>query len=102
MTVPHTLLLLALCLQFYNVGTIWFCQRMAYPLFAKVGAADYVAFHKFYGSRIPLPVILPGFLCMVTPLAVLIWLPPYVPVWVAWANVVCAAITFYEIGRAHV
>ncbi len=76
MTVSHTLLLFALCLQFYDVGTIWFCQRMAYPLFAKVGAADYVAFHKFYGSRIPLPVILPGFLCMVTPLAVLIWLPP--------------------------
>jgi hypothetical protein len=91
----HHLLLFALCLQFYNVGTIWFCQRMAYPLFGKVGEAEYVTFHKFYLSRIPLPVILPGFLCMFTPLAVLIWLPASIPVWMAWANVVCGVVTLY-------
>jgi hypothetical protein len=95
MSFSHSLLLFALCLQFYNVGTIWFCQRMAYPLFAKVGEAEYVAFHKFYLSRIPLPVIVPGFLCMVTPLPVLIWLPVSVPVWMAWVNVICGIVTFY-------
>jgi hypothetical protein len=95
MTLSHSLLLFALCLQFYNVGTIWFCQRMAYPLFGKVGEAEYVSFHKFYLSRIPLPVIIPGFLSMFAPIAVLIWLPENVPVWMAWANVLCGAMTLY-------
>lgn len=40
MNLSHTLLLFARCLQFYNVGTIWFCHRMAYPLFTKVGETD--------------------------------------------------------------
>jgi hypothetical protein len=95
MTVSHSLLLFALCLQFYNAGTIWFCQRMAYPLFGKVGEADYVAFHKFYLSRIPLPVIIPGFLSFLTPVAVLIWLPGTVSVWMGWVNVVCGAVGLY-------
>jgi hypothetical protein len=95
MSFSHSLLLFALCLQFYNVGTIWFCQLVVYPLFAKVGVPDYVAYHKFYTGHIPLPIIIPGFLCMFTPLAVLIWLPATVPVWMAWANVLCAAVTFY-------
>jgi hypothetical protein len=95
MTFPHLVLLFALCLQFYNVGTIWFCQLVAYPLFAKVGVPDYVAYHKFYLRRIPLPVILPGFLSMFTPVLVLVLLPASVPVWMAWANVVCGAVILY-------
>ena len=38
------------------VGQIWFAQVVVYPLFTKVGEAEYVAYHKFYSSRIPLPV----------------------------------------------
>jgi hypothetical protein len=68
---------------------------VAYPLFAKVGVPDYVAYHKFYLRRIPLPVILPGFLSMFTPVMVLVLLPASVPVWMAWANVVCGAVTLY-------
>jgi hypothetical protein len=79
MTIAHFLLLFALCLQFYNTGT-------------RVGAADYVAFHKFYLGRIPLPVIIPGFLSFLTPVAVLIWLPQGVSVWSGWANIVCGAV----------
>jgi hypothetical protein len=94
MTIPHIVLLSALCLQFYNVGTIWLVQRVVYPLFAQVGAADYIPYHTFYLQRIPLPVIVPGFLCMFVPIAVLIWLPDSVSVWLAWTNLACGAVTF--------
>ena len=46
---------------FYVLGGIWFAQIVVYPLFGKVGEDEYVAYHRFYSSRIPLPVILPGF-----------------------------------------
>jgi hypothetical protein len=94
MTFPHIVLLSALCLQFYNVGTIWLVQRVVYPLFARVGVSDYIAYHTFYLQRIPLPVIAPGFLCMFMPIAVLIWLPHTVPDWMAWANLACGVVTF--------
>lgn len=58
--------------QICNMATIWHAQIVMYPLFARVGAADYVTFHRFYVARIPLPVILPGFLSFFLPLAFLV------------------------------
>jgi hypothetical protein len=48
-------------LQFWVLGQIWFVQIIVYPLFAKVGATEYVAYHSFYARRIPAVVIAPGF-----------------------------------------
>jgi hypothetical protein len=48
-------------LIFWELGQIWLAQIVVYPLFEKVGAAEYVANHRFDGRRIPLPVIVPGF-----------------------------------------
>jgi hypothetical protein len=55
------LLLLWSGLVFWVLGQIWLVQMVVYPLFAKVGEAEYIAYHRFYTSRIPLPVINPGF-----------------------------------------
>jgi len=46
-----------------------FVQLVVYPLFAMVGEADYIAYHRSYTRRIPLPVIIPGFTCFLTPIA---------------------------------
>ncbi len=91
---PHILLLVAFCLQFYILGINWFCQQVVYPLFSKVGAEGYTTYHRFYTSRIPLPVILPGFASFVLPLGVLLALPDAVPVWMAWLNAGCGVIGF--------
>ncbi len=85
--IGHGILLAALCLQFYNLGTIWLAQRVIYPLFEKVGAAEYVTYHRFYVHRIPLPIILPGFASFVMPIAVWATLPAIVPQGLAIANV---------------
>jgi hypothetical protein len=87
MDIPHTILVIALIIQMYNLGTIWFCQLAVYPLFARVGPAEYAGYHRFYTSHIMFQVIVPGFLSFVLPVVVLIWLPASVPVWMAVANV---------------
>jgi hypothetical protein len=94
MDIGHGLLLAALCLQFHNFGTIWFVQLVVYPLFAKVGVPDYIAYHRFYTSHIPLPVILPGFLSFLMPVAVWALLPASVPVWLALANIAMGIVGF--------
>lgn len=81
------ILAVALDSHLYNLGTIWFVQIVVYPLFAKVGADDYASHHRYYASRIPLPVILPGFLSFFLPMAVFAFLPDGVPAWLAAANI---------------
>ncbi len=80
-------LLFALFVQIYNLGTIWLVQITVYPLFGKVGPSEYIPYHRFYTGSIPLPVIIPGFLSFFMPIAVFAWLPDAVPVWLAIANI---------------
>lgn len=94
MTFEHTILLIALIIQIYNLGTIWFCQLAVYPLFAKVGPAEYATYHRYYTTHILFQVIIPGFLSFVLPIAVLIWLPDAVPGWMAVANVAMGIVGF--------
>ncbi|MGE0628263.1 MAG: hypothetical protein AB7O43_10595 [Hyphomicrobiaceae bacterium] len=61
METSEFLLLLWAALVFWVLGQIWLVQIVVYPLFAKVGEAEYVGYHRFYTRRIPLPVIIPGF-----------------------------------------
>lgn len=83
----HSVLLFALFIQIYNLGTIWFAQIVVYPLFGQVGASEYISYHRYYSSHIPLPVIIPGFLSFFLPLAVVAVLPDSVPFWMALLNV---------------
>jgi hypothetical protein len=80
------ILLLWAVLSFWELGQIWLIQIVVYPLFAKVGGVDYVSYHRFYASRIPLPVIVPGFAGFLLPVA-LADFGPAVPVWMSVANI---------------
>jgi hypothetical protein len=82
----HLFLLLWTVLVCWALGQIWLVQIVIYPLFAKVGEADYTGYHRFYTSRIPLPVILPGFATFLVPFALAFW-GPAVPVWMTVANI---------------
>ena len=79
-------LLLWSLLSFWVLGQIWLVQIVVYPLFAKVGEPDYVGYHRFYTSRIPLVVILPGFASFLLPVALALFGPP-VPLWMTAANI---------------
>ncbi|MCW4463528.1 hypothetical protein OK349_17610 [Sphingomonas sp. BT-65] len=87
MDASHFFLLLWTGLIFWVLGQIWLVQIVTYPLFARVGEADYVAYHRFYSRHIPLPVILPGFAAFLTPIPLAL-LGPAVPAWMSAANIV--------------
>lgn len=86
MDFAHLLLLLSAVVAFYVAGQIWFAQVVVYPLFARVGEAEYARYHRLYSSRIPLPVILPGFASFLLPVALVFFAPDSVPPWMTWAN----------------
>jgi hypothetical protein len=92
MDFAHWLLLLWTGVIFYVLGEIWFAQIVVYPLFAKVGPAEYVSYHRFYGSRIPMPVILPGFASFLVPVALVFFGPESVPAWMTLANAACGLV----------
>ncbi|MFI0847505.1 hypothetical protein [Mesorhizobium sp. IMUNJ 23232] len=79
-------LLLWSLLSFWELGQIWFAQVVVYPLFAKVGETDYVAYHRYYTNRIPFVVILPGFASFLLPTA-LAFFGPTVPTWMTATNI---------------
>jgi hypothetical protein len=93
MDFSHGFLLLWTVVILYVLGEIWFGQIVVYPLFAKVGEAEYVAYHKFYSSRIPLPVIVPGFASFLLPIGLVFFGPESVPLWIYLANVVCGLVS---------
>ncbi len=92
MDFSHGLLLVWTVVIIYVLGGIWFAQIVVYPLFAKVGEAEYVSYHRFYSSRIPLPVILPGFASFLLPIGLVFFGPESVPPWMYLANVVCGLV----------
>ncbi|MGF1566672.1 MAG: hypothetical protein ACFCVD_01115 [Nodosilinea sp.] len=106
MDFPHGFLLFYAILASYNLGLIWFVQIVVYPLFAKVGPEEYIAYHQFYASRIPLPVILPGFASFLLPIAIVFIRPMSVPLWLALASMACGLLSLavtvvLEIPRHH-
>lgn len=76
----------------YVFGQIWLVQLVVYPLFAQVGQAEYIAYHRFYSSRIPLPVILPGFASFLLPVVLVFIRPAAVPLGLAVANALCGIV----------
>jgi hypothetical protein len=95
MDFAHLLLLLWTAIIFYVTGGIWFAQIVVYPLFGKVGTNEYVAYHRFYSSRIPLPVIVPGFASFLLPVVLVFLRPDSVPMSLALANAACGLIGLY-------
>jgi hypothetical protein len=92
MDFAHMLLLFWTALIFYVLGGIWFAQIVVYPLFGKVGEDEYIAYHKFYSSRIPLPVIVPGFASFLLPIALIFFGPEPVPTWMTLSNAACGLV----------
>lgn len=92
MDFAHLFLLFWTVLILYVFGQIWLVQIVVYPLFGKVGSDEYVAYHKFYSRRIPLPVIVPGFASFLVPMALIFLGPDSAPRWIYLANAACGLV----------
>ena len=100
---PDTILALWVALAWWMAGITWFVQAAVYPLFAKVGEANYVDYHRFYTRRIPLVVILPGFAGFLLPIP-LAFFGPDMPQWMGAGNIAAglvglAVTVFLQIPR---
>jgi hypothetical protein len=93
MDFSHWFLLFCTLLGFYNVGITWLAQLVMYPLFAKVGAEEYVTYHRFYSRQILRPVIFPGFANFLLPIALIFYRPQSVPLAIALANAACGLLS---------
>jgi hypothetical protein len=91
----HLFLLFWTVVIFYVLGVIWFAQIVVYPLFGKVGPDEYIAYHRFYSSRIPLPVIIPGFASFLLPIVLVFFRPDSVSLWIALANAACGLVSLF-------
>lgn len=91
MTAPQAWAVAAFAVATWSTAQLWFAQLVVYPLFARVGADHYIAYHRAYSRRIPLPVIVPGFASFVSPL-LLAWFGPAAPAWLTIVNVACGAV----------
>ena len=98
MIVPKTLFaplfLLDLAATLYLWGVIWTIQLIHYPLFARVGAAQWADYHNAH-TRLMTFVVLPA---MVTELGSSGLLALARPAWLSpgllWAGFVCAVLTW--------
>jgi hypothetical protein len=92
MNLSSWLLIGSTLVTLYVFGQIWLVQLVVYPLFAQVGQAEYIAYHRFYSSRSPLPVILPGFASFLLPVVLVFLRPAAVPLGLAVANALCGIV----------
>jgi hypothetical protein len=83
-------LLLQLATTLPLVGLIWFVQVVAYPLFARVAASDFPAYHEAH-ARLITYVVAPLMLGeLLGAIALLIWPLDGVPRQVAWVGAALA------------
>lgn len=80
---PHTLsnmvLLSHAAATFYMVGSIWFVQRVHYPLYGAVGPAGFADYEQAHVRRTNPVVGPPMLLELGTALALAVWTPAAVP-----------------------
>ena len=94
MGLPRAALLLQLGTTLPLVGLIWFVQIVAYPLFARVAAADFLAYHASH-SRLITYVVAPLMLGELAGSVVwLIWPLDGLPRQVAWVGAALAVTTW--------
>ena len=96
------LLHVSLIATWYMVGLVWFVQAVAYPQFARVAVADFLAYHKAHTTFTSVVVLPPMFVELGTAIA-LVWRWPHDPCYqIALALViVCWINTFGMAVPAH-
>lgn len=70
------LLHISLIATWYMVGLVWFVQAVAYPQFARVAIADFLAYHKAHTTFTTWVVLPPMFVELGTAVA-LVWQRPH-------------------------
>ena len=76
----------------FMVGVIWFVQVVHYPLFARVGTPDFSAYSLRHTRLTGLVVGPPMLLEAGTAFALVVWTPPDISAYLAWAGLLLVAL----------
>lgn len=101
----HTVFVLHALATWWMTGLIWLIQVVHYPLFSRVGAEAFDAYHRLHVAWIT-PVVVPA---MLVELAGAVWLladrPDWMPPWAAAAGLALVGVawlsTFFLSVPAH-
>jgi len=92
--IANLILLANVASTWLMIGLIWTIQLVHYPLFAKVGEAQFLAYENDHKMRITL-IVLPTMLVeLVTSFALLFERPASVPIILVWAGIVTVGINW--------
>ncbi|NJL92340.1 MAG: hypothetical protein HC915_00785 [Anaerolineae bacterium] len=91
MQAPVLILLVHVAATFFMVGIIWFVQIVHYPLFNKVGQAEFASYQLAHMQRTSTVVLLPMFLEAVTGGLLLLQRPAAVFWWQVMGGLVLLA-----------
>jgi hypothetical protein len=81
---PHAIFVLNVLSTAAMTGLIWFVQVVHYPLFARVGAAEFVRYEGAHTSLTGF-VVIPFMLLELATACALLWVRPEgFPLWAAW------------------
>jgi hypothetical protein len=89
-----TLFIVNLIVTLFLTGLIWTIQVVHYPLFAKVGAAQWRDYHAAHNAAITVLVALPMLIELVLSFGLIVLRPEPLPMWVAYAGCVLALIVW--------
>ncbi|MBV9511065.1 MAG: hypothetical protein JO303_12375 [Caulobacteraceae bacterium] len=98
MAVSDIVLLFALTFALYRVGDIWSFQVVLFPLWSKVGRAEFPAYHRSHFHRIFGVIFVPMALSAVS--SVLLWLfpPAGAQPWLIYAGLALQAALFVSLA----
>jgi hypothetical protein len=89
-----TLFIANLAVTLFLTGLIWTIQVVHYPLFAKVGAAQWRDYHAAHNTAITLLVALPMLIELALSFGLALVRPESVPIWVAYAGLALALLVW--------
>lgn len=83
-------------------GVILVVQVVHYPLFGKVGSANFVAYQTDHMRLITYVIAVPMLVEFGTAIALVWWHPPAVPSWYIWAGLALLAVIWISTGLLQV
>ena len=95
-------LLACLASTLFMTGVIWFVQVVHYPLFSRVGLAEFAAYHAAHTSRTSYVVFVPMVVELTSSAALVAWRPPGVGAMLAWAGLAAAGLTWLSTALVQV
>lgn len=98
----NALLLANACSTLFMTGLIWFVQVVHYPLFASVGGPGFAAYSRAHQQLTTFVVGPPMLVEALSAALLVVFRPPAVPAWSAWAGVLLVGLIWISTAALQI